>query len=168
LEVWQINPDDVIENHSVWICDTVTLDYGLEITEFIQDYIGNDTRAFLFHADQDLYDFEIFDTEGGPDHEVYVDTINGQIMKPPFQENDYFSDWSTAGEPQDYVHFYGGDGIPYCTFFDVYVRADSGSSFIETWDPAELSIHPTPVPGALLLLGSGFVGLVGFRRFRRK
>jgi hypothetical protein len=44
--------------------------------------------------------------------------------------------------------------------------ADHGSTsgIQETYYSIDMSLHPTPIPGALLLLGPGLIGLAGIRR----
>jgi len=51
------------------------------------------------------------------------------------------------------------------TFYDGYASAET-SSFAEYW--IEVGPSTVPVPGAVWLLGSGLIGLVGFRRKLRK
>lgn len=54
--------------------------------------------------------------------------------------------------------------------FTQVMFADHGDPYgiQETYYTIDMSLHPTPIPGAILLLGSGLVGLAGIRRRMKK
>ena len=127
---------------------------GYEITDFLYppgNYpTGAPSRTWIFQAGEDILDFEFWYHEGG---DLVGNTAGAN----------YFSAILDQGT---YVHFYDGQ-ISQDTWFGIEFKQLDGTNPLD-FDPAQLEIHPTPIPSALLLLGSGFVGLVGLRRFRRK
>jgi len=130
---------------SVWICEWHSINWGIETLP--PEGSPSGTKAWLFHADEDLPDFEFY---GGLDTPL-----------EPGNMDPYYIQW-THYKPDGtyspyYLHFSGGQGIPYCTYFDLY--AELGGL-----PPSLINFHATPIPSTLLLLGSGFIGLIGFKK----
>jgi hypothetical protein len=168
-EAFGIDPKDVPD---VVPGQTYDLTFGIDITSELNALPGgpppgvtSHTQVWLFHAgiadngvDEKILSFVIDGSPGG--HTL----ISGpQLMKPipPPVIDDYFSE--VAGDGTQELTFTEGTGINECIWFDVHATAIG-----YTIGAGEINLEPTPVPSALLLLGSGFVGLVGLRRFRRK
>ena len=140
--------------------DSTIRPQGYEITDFLyppENYPeGPPSRTWIFQAGEDLPDFEFW---------YYFDD------DPPFGADlvgntagaNYYSQITDTGL---YVHFTDGV-ISADTWFGIQFKQLDGTD-PTAFDPADLRIHPTPIPSALLLLGSGLVGLVGLRRFRKK
>jgi hypothetical protein len=124
------------------VCQTVPLTYGYGVPEEF-------TTSWFFRAKVDLRDFEIYS-------EVYTFTGVGQYEQ-------FYDTLTTQGDPPKYLHFSGGQGIPVFTYFDITAVTDTLPQG-PLPNPEFIMIHPTPVPGALWLLGSALIALVGVRR----
>jgi hypothetical protein len=142
LDGWGIDPASV---PSVWICDWNGINEtwegdppGMPAPE-----IPGRPYHYLWHADEDLPDFEF-------ESEYYL---------VPGHMDPYYTKVIDDG---NYLHFSGGDGIPFCTYFDVYVKPLDFP--VNELDPSNFGMHATPIPGAVWLLGSGFIGLAAVRR----
>jgi len=79
-----------------------------------------------------------------------------------------------------YVNGYGTTGSPFSdplasgtydfpTFVDPYSYANTGGGIPTDADGFNIALHftPVPLPGAVVLLGSGLLPLLGWRRFRK-
>ena len=152
-------PDEII---CTWhdVNQTYTFASGLEITTNLRNdgAIGDDTRSWIFQVPSDL-EFTNFEFRS----DLY-DLVVGDL--------DYFTLVNHPGgvPPNTILRYYDGV-MTGDLYYDVSVKAVDPFT-IGSFDPASLEIHASgsgvPIPSALLLLGSGFVGLVGLRRFGRK
>jgi hypothetical protein len=132
----------------IFVCQEVPLTYGYGDGDPIEQMAS---RRWFFHAGEDLPDFEIFSG-------IYVLNLG--------QYTQYYGT-VTKDDPDNpkYLHFSGGQGIPFCTYFDIAATLYATVGVPDPLpDPETIFIHPTPVPGALWLLGSAFVALLGIRR----
>jgi hypothetical protein len=75
----------------------------------------------------------------------------------------------TPTTPPDPAHGYawvigGGDPSPYYKFIQAdYGEADNyGTEWLGAWVTTDVA--PTPIPPSFILMGSGLVGMVGYRR----
>jgi hypothetical protein len=136
---------------------------GVEITAGLvgDGVIGDNSRAWsLFNEDDgDFTNYE-FSSEA---YKLQVGTLtyfNASFLNGNASFMRYYLEEPTTAP-----------GIVPNTYYGIVITAidDLGNGFdIGDFNPANLEVHASPIPSALLLLGSGFVGLVGFRRFRRK
>jgi hypothetical protein len=82
------------------------------------------------------------------------------------QHGTFYSDPSLNSDGYDHFAVFAENGVYYLAIEDQNYNARS-----EWWDQDHndlvIKATATPIPGAVWLLGSGLVGLVGVRRFRR-
>jgi hypothetical protein len=133
----------------VMICEWWDLgSYGIPIDP--PDGVPAGTLSWLLHAGEDLPDFE-FESD-------FIRIEPGAHYPDPAQAFYANVDWDPANPL--YMHFNDGV-IPLCTYFDIHY-------YEQEFDLEGIRYHATPIPGAVWLLGSGLVGLVGLRKKFRK
>jgi len=142
---------------STWDNEATIASYEITTQLRGEGEIGTDTRSWIFQAGEDIFDIEF---DAGESHTLFAGNL------------EYFS--GLQGDGSDFVRFYAANDLEVLgkdTYYDITVRSLDPGFNIDNFDPTSLGIHASgevPIPSALLLLGSGFVGLVGLRRFGRK
>ena len=76
---------------------------------------------------------------------------------------------NAGGISNNFVYFRNSDGSPFTNHFIItgdFVFTGYGGTNYPGFE-FDLSAQPVPLPPAVLLLGTGLLGLAGLRRFRK-
>jgi len=158
---WRL-PKNTPINGSTWSISNVkrdgTADFGSNISESGTLYAGSTASEMAYMFYNSLNNDGKFQING----DVRTDGTYGLINIGPFinlrtDDDDIY--WSSTKHPSD-------DNSAFWFNFDNGVQYTSGTSYSynRAWAVRDGDVAAAPIPGAVWLLGSGLIGIVGIRR----
>ena len=113
------------------------------------------------------------ETKANPDYVFYENS--GMFDATPKDGDLYITDAyellpAPATVPVKLASLKADQSFPVCTIIDFYTLNEGWSYLIDSevqldiLFPIDASVHVVPIPGTVLLLGSGLIGLIGLRR----
>ncbi|RKY87787.1 hypothetical protein DRQ11_05315 [candidate division KSB1 bacterium] len=160
---------DLLDAFNLGIQITPTIP-GLQFNAEATEDITPNNPNYVFY--ENSYEFDAANPGGNPYAIVISDlTISGTGVNP-------FDDDNGDGIPNNLLATVVLDypALPFCTtlYIELYdttwnfvVDPDYQTEFIMTLN-GDLDIHVVPIPGTVLLLGSGLIGVISLRRISRK
>jgi len=123
------------------------------------------SKSWIFQAAEDLLTLDIWmgtDAIGTGEYISAIEVIMGNayedVIAPDFLSG---SEW--VAQPPSHMHFYNGSVLA-----GDYVSIGVNHGGHGSYPMDQIYFHATPIPSAVLLLGSGLIGIVGIRRKFKK